>query len=74
MKLVRIEWNDAVCDSGWIVADYAKTKEVEHCVTVGYLFHETETAYYISGTTGTELGLLGYTIIPKGMAVKVTEL
>jgi len=74
MKLVRIEWNDAVCESSWLHADYAKQKSVEHCVTVGYLFHETELAYYITSTQGSELGILGYTIIPKGMAVKYEAL
>ena len=75
MKLVKLEWSDAVCDSGWNNISYVKEKDVEHCITVGFLFHETETAYYISNTlVKDDDGILGYNIIPKSMTIEIYEI
>ena len=72
--LVRIEWNDAIADSCWTCVDEVIDHKIQHCVSVGWLIHETLEAYIIT-TTITDSGLcMGYIAIPKGMTVKMERL
>lgn len=46
-NIIQISWIDAVADSGW----EEKTKaEIHHCITVGFLVHETDDAICIAST------------------------
>lgn len=74
MKIVEIHWLDATCDSGWIRLEKAKKGTVVDCRTIGYLFHETRKAYYVTSTVDNDLGVLGYNIIPKSMLVSKREI
>ena len=74
MKLLKISWNDAISDSCWTCQDEIIDKKLPHCISVGYLLQETLEAYIITGTITDNNDIMGYTVIPKGLATKVEYL
>jgi hypothetical protein len=48
MKVVYVEWIDAVADSGWDAFD--KAEPVHYCRTIGYLVKETNDGLCIAST------------------------
>ena len=45
--IIQISWIDAVADSGW---EEKVKAEIHHCLTVGFLVHETDEAICIAST------------------------
>ena len=74
MKLVLIEWDDAVSDqSGWKDLEKVRKQRPERCKSVGFLVAHTKThmtlaASIVNGHCD------GDVTIPTGMVRKVTEL
>lgn len=74
MKLVLVEWLDAVTDdAGWKkIEDVAKTRPPV-CKSVGWILKDTKTHITIAATIhGADCD--GDVTIPRGMIRKVTEL
>ena len=47
LPIVRIEWDDSTDVVRWYTRDDLTQFDVKHCVSVGYLLHESDTALYI---------------------------
>jgi hypothetical protein len=73
-KLIRIAWNDAVADSTWTCRDEVMDHQVEHCISVGWLIHETTEAYIITCTKTDNHLMMGYQVIPRGTVTDIYEL
>lgn len=48
LKIIYIEWIDAVADSGW--EEYDKSDDVHHCKSIGYLVKETKEGICLAST------------------------
>jgi hypothetical protein len=74
MKLVLIEWLDAVTDdAGWKKIEDVKKTRPPVCKSVGWILKETKTHITIAATIhGDDCD--GDVTIPRGMIRKVTEL
>ena len=48
MKILYIEWIDAVAENGW--EEHDKTEDVHLCQTIGFLIKETKLGLVIAST------------------------
>ena len=48
MKVLYVEWIDAIADNGWSKMD--DCEDVSHCKTIGYLIKETEEGICLAST------------------------
>ena len=74
MRLVLVEWVDAISNSGWH-SPKKELCEVSSCVTVGFLLYDEEDIITIAQNINITSGNIGDTIsIPKGCVKRVRTL
>lgn len=71
-KLVRVEWDDASCISGWVfLSDLESQTKPELCSSIGWIVRETDAYLVISGHLVDGTKCSDAMIIPKGMIKKI---